>query len=72
MNYSLGFVLLSILIMNMWKNSVVEGMAVLDPAPYSPKPPAPEKTPKPIRYKKEIAPMCTGGFVLPGFPYTMQ
>lgn len=84
---SIGLVLLCILIMNGWKSTVVEGMVGLDPIHSSPagyvpvhssvdhsppKPSDPIKKSKPLGYKKEIEPMCEGGFVLPGFPYTMQ
>jgi len=71
-HYYLVLVLLSILIMNMWRGTVVEGMTSLGPAPYSHKPSAPAKKSKTLSYNKEIKPLCEGGFVLPGFPYTMQ
>ena len=86
-HYYLGLVLLSILTINVWKSTVVEGMvgedsvysspagsvsgyASLDHFP--PKPPVPIEKSKPLNYNKELVPMCEGGFVLPGFPYTMQ
>lgn len=86
-HYYLGLVLLSILTINVWKSTVVEGMVGVDsvyssPAGYvpghasldhfPPKAPSPIKKSKAQSYKKEIEPMCEGGFVLPGFPYTMQ
>ena len=81
-HYYLGLMLLSILTINVWKSTVVEGMVGVDsvyssPAGYvpdhsPPKAPTPIKKSKAQSYKKEIEPMCEGGFVLPGFPYTMQ
>jgi hypothetical protein len=86
-HYYLVLVLLSILIMNMWRSTVVEGMHGFTPVYSSPagsaldyslvdrspqKPTGPKEQPNPLSYNKVIEPICEGGFVLTGFPYTMQ
>jgi hypothetical protein len=85
-NYLILF-LLSILIIYGLKGIVVEGMhgytpvysspsgsaldySLVDRSP--PKPPSPIVKPTPLSYNKVIVPICEGGFVLTGFPYTMQ
>ena len=63
----LGFVLLSILIANVWKSTVIEG--IYNPALV---PAVSDAEMKQILKKKEVPNICEGGFVLPGFPDTMQ
>ena len=85
-NYLILF-LLSILIIYGSQGIVVEGMHGYTPVYSSPsgsaldyslvdrspqKPTGPKEQPNPLSYNKVIEPICEGGFVLTGFPYTMQ
>ena len=64
---TLGIVLLSILIVNIWNHTVIEG--IYNPAPV---PPSSDADVKQTLKKKVVRTICEGGFVLPGFPSTVM
>ena len=64
--FTLGIMLLSILLVNLWSSTILEG--IYNPAPT---PPSTNADVKRTLTDHLVCTICEGGFVLPGFPRTV-